>query len=211
MHQGLPQVESHPHALHAQKMVVASPGRTRTLRHPPGINSVDYNDDKQHHDLRLHLCQAQAQEYPRHFLPNFTHQPTNCMDTLNIILDFCLRGRDRSLLRSILPKAFTVTNNQESPTIFYASTRYTLWDSGCTHSINHYFDIYTEYKTLGKEGYIEINGIGGLINPKGVGTFFLYLEDYTGQIHNLNFKQVYYLPGAPKILSSPQKCAQDRV
>ena len=25
-----------------------------------------------------------------------------------------------------------------------------LWDSGCTHSINPYFEIYTEYKNLEK-------------------------------------------------------------
>ena len=89
MYQDLPQVKSNPHALHAHNMVVASPGRTSTLRHPTGINCEDYNDDQQHHDLRLHLCQVQAWKPPQHFLPNCTHQPTNCMDPLNIILDSC--------------------------------------------------------------------------------------------------------------------------
>ena len=31
-----------------------------------------------------------------------------------------------------------------------------------------------------------------------------------GQIHNITFKQVYYFPGAPKVLIRPQKWAQDR-
>ena len=70
MYQGLTQGESYPHALYAQRMVVVSPRQTRTLRHPPGSNCTDYNDIQQHHDLRLHLCQAQAQEAPRYFLPN---------------------------------------------------------------------------------------------------------------------------------------------
>ena len=62
-----------------------------------------------------------------------------------------IRGRDRSLLRPILTKAFAGTKNQEVPTVFETSTRYTLWDSGCTHSINPYFELYTEYKHLEQE------------------------------------------------------------
>ena len=60
MHQGLPQVEYHPNLLHAQRMVVESPGQTRTLRHPTRSNGKDLNDDQQNLDLRLHLCQSQA-------------------------------------------------------------------------------------------------------------------------------------------------------
>ena len=60
------------------------------------------------------------------------------------------RGRDRSLLRPGFPKAFTVTKNQEGPTIFDTSTWYTLWYLVCTHSANPYFDLCTEYKPLVK-------------------------------------------------------------
>ena len=88
MHQGIPKIEYNTHVLHAHHMVVVSTGKTRKLHFPPGSNCADFNDDQQHHNLRLHLYQAQAQEAPRHFLPNFTHQPTNCMDTLKIILDY---------------------------------------------------------------------------------------------------------------------------
>ena len=62
-----------------------------------------------------------------------------------------LRGRDLSLLNPRFTKAFTGTNNKEGQTVSDNSTRYTLWDSGYNHSINPYFDLYTEYKPLGKE------------------------------------------------------------
>ena len=61
MNQGIPPGEFHPHAIHAQRMAVASPERTRTLHHPPGSICAYRNDDKQHHNLRLHLFQAQSQ------------------------------------------------------------------------------------------------------------------------------------------------------
>ena len=82
---------------------------------------------------------------------------------------------------------------------------YMLYYSGCTHSVNNYFKIYTEYKPQGKEYDTEVNFIGGVIKPNGVGTVVLDLEDEKGQIHNLNFKQVYYLPGAPNFLIIPHK------
>ena len=113
-----------------------------------------------------------------------------------------LQGRDISLLRHRFPKKFTGINNQEGAIIFETSTRYTLWDSVCTHYINPYFDLYIEWKILGKEDDTEVNGIGGLIKPKGIGTFILDLEYETIQIHNLNFKQVYYFPGLTNILIS---------
>ena len=105
---------------------------------------------------------------------------------------------------------FVGTNNQEVPTSFYTSTRYTIWDSGCTHYINPYFEIYTQYKPLEKGYDAEVNGIGGLINTKGIGTFTLELEYDTGKIHNIIKKNVYYFPGAPKLLISPQKLSWDR-
>ena len=81
---------------------------------------------------------------------------------------------------------------------------------GCTHSTNPYFDLYTEYKPLGKEDDTELNGIGGFIKTKGIGTILLELEDETGQIHNLTFKQIYYFPITPKLLVGPHKWSQDR-
>ena len=66
--------------------------------------------------------------------------------------------------------------------------RYTLWDSGCTHYINPYFDIYKEYNPLEKGYDTEVNGIGGTIKPKGIGTVVLNLEDDTGKLHNLTFE-----------------------
>ena len=53
---------------------------------------------------------------------------------------------------------------------------YTLWDSGCTHSFNPYFYLYTEYHPI-EEGYnTRVNDIGGTIEPKYLGTISLYLE-----------------------------------
>ena len=52
--------------------------------------------------------------------------------------------------------------------------------------------------------------LGRFINTKGIGTVVLDLKDDMGQIHNLTFKQVYYFPGATKLLTSPQKWSQDR-
>ena len=57
------------------------------------------------------------------------------------------------------PMALSGTNTKESPITFYTSTGYTIWDSGWTHSIKPYFDLYTEYHHL-EEGYItRVNGI----------------------------------------------------
>ena len=59
-----------------------------------------------------------------------------------------LQGRNLYLLSPRLPKAFTGTNTQEGLTIFDTSTQYTFLYSGCTHSINPYFELYTEYNPL---------------------------------------------------------------
>ena len=58
---------------------------------------------------------------------------------------------DWSLLRPSFPKEFDRTSNQEGPTVFDTYKQYTLWDSVCNHSINPYFNIFTEYKYLVKE------------------------------------------------------------
>ena len=83
--------------------------------------------------------------------------------------------------------------------------RYTLWDSGCTHSINPYFELYTELKNLEKVNDIELNYIGGIINPKGICTAVLDLKYDTGKLNYLTFEKIYELSGAPNLLISPQK------
>ena len=77
-----------------------------------------------------------------------------------------LQGRDQSILCTSLPTAFSGTNNQDGPTTFDTSTRYTLWDPGCTQSVNPYFELYTQYKTPEKGDNAEFNGIGGIVKPK---------------------------------------------
>ena len=122
-----------------------------------------------------------------------------------------LRGRDQSLLRPIPPKAFSRSNNQEVSTTFDTSTRYMLWDLGCTQSANPYFELYTELKNVEKGEDTEVNDIVGIIKPKGIGTVVLDLEDGTGKLHTFIFEQVYYFPRAPKLLVSPQKWARDKI
>ena len=55
--------------------------------------------------------------------------------------------------------SFTRTKNLEVLTNFDTSTLFTLWDSVCTHSINPYFQLYTEYKPLDWSDNAEVNGI----------------------------------------------------
>ena len=78
-----------------------------------------------------------------------------------------LQGRDLSQLYHSLIKAFTVTNNHDVQTTLYTSTWYMFWDSGCTHYINPYFDLYIDYKPLEKGNNTEVNGIGGSSSPWG--------------------------------------------
>ena len=87
---------------------------------------------------------------------------------------------------------------------------YTLWESGCTHSIDPYIKLYTEYKPLGNGDNTEGNGLGGIINHKGICTIVLDLEYDTVKLQNIIFEQVYYFPGASKILTIPKKWARDR-
>ena len=56
----------------------------------------------------------------------------------------------------------------------------------------------------------EVNRIGGIVKTQGTGAIFLELEDKNGNIHKLKFENVYYLPGATKLLVSPQKWSQYR-
>ena len=46
------------------------------------------------------------------------------------------------------------------------------------------------------------------MKTQGVGTIILDLEDDTGKTRNINFENVYYFPGAPKLLISPHKWAR---
>ena len=55
-----------------------------------------------------------------------------------------LRGRDQCLPYPSLPKVFNGTNNQKGPTAFDTYTRYTLWYSVYTNSVNPCFELYTE-------------------------------------------------------------------
>ena len=43
-----------------------------------------------------------------------------------------------------------------------------------------------------------------IIKPKGIGTVTLELEYNTVKLHNILFENIYYFPGAPNILISPQ-------
>ena len=52
-----------------------------------------------------------------------------------------LQGKEQYLLRTSLPKEFSVTNNQEGLTAFDVPTQYTVWDSVCTNSVNLYFEL----------------------------------------------------------------------
>ena len=122
-----------------------------------------------------------------------------------------LRGRYRYLLRPSFPAAFSGETNQYDLTTFDTATRYTLWYSGCTHSVNPYFELYIQYKSLEKGNDTEFNGAGGIINPKGIGNIVLDLEDDTDEFCYIVFEQFYYFPGAPKLLVSPQKLARYKV
>ena len=101
--------------------------------------------------------------------------------------DMDLQGRYQS--KNILSTSieFTGTNNQEGPTAFYTSTRFTLWYSVYTHYINTYFQLYTYYIALDPGDSYEFNGTGGIIKPQGIGTIVLDLEDDIVKIHNINF------------------------
>ena len=106
--------------------------------------------------------------------------------------------------------AFSRTNNQYFPINFDNSTQYNICESVWAHSINPYFELYTHYKYLEKGDDTEVNVIGVIINPKGIGTVVLGLEDYTGKLHNIFFKRL------PPSCSSqaphqPPKWSQDRV
>ena len=56
MPQRIPPGEYNPHLIHAQSMMVAPSGWTRTLSYPPEGSYTDYGDDQQHHDLRIQQC-----------------------------------------------------------------------------------------------------------------------------------------------------------
>ena len=86
---------------------------------------------------------------------------------------------------------FAATRKHNGPTTFDNYTRYMLWESGCTHSINGYFELYTHYKPLEKGYNIEVNGIEGLIKPTGIVTIVLDLEYDTGKPNNIYLKKIH--------------------
>ena len=143
MNQGFPQGKYHPHTLHDYHMVVKSPGQNRTLRHTPGSKCAASNDYQQHHNLMLHFHQAQAQEAPQ-FVFQITHiSRLTAWIPSRLSWTPELQGREQCLLYTSFPKESTRTNNQEVPTVFDTSARSALWESGLTHSINIYLEIYT--------------------------------------------------------------------
>ena len=132
------------------------------------------------------------------------------MDPLKVSLDSGTPREVPITTTSHPPEGVLWKKNQEVPTNVDTSTQYALWYSLCTHSINPYFELYTDYTHLEKGDNTEVNVIGGIIKTKGICTVFLDLEVDTGKLHNLTFEQVYYFTGAPTLLTSPQKWAQDR-
>ena len=90
------------------------------------------------------------------------------MDTLKVILD------------SRTPREVPTPTTSHPPqgVLWNKKSRNTnhLWESGCAHSINLYFKLYTEYKPLEKEDNTEVNTIRVIINTKGKGTFVMDLE-----------------------------------
>ena len=100
-------------------------------------------------------------------------------------------------------------NNQEEPATFDTSTWYALGESGYTHSVNIYFEIYIQYKTPIEGDYTWVNGIRGIIKPKGIGSVVLNLEYNIGKIHSSK-KKAYFSLVAPKVLTSPERWARDR-
>ena len=97
------------------------------------------------------------------------------MDHLKVSLD---SDNQREGLITTKPKPPHEVCSYEQPRVpnnFYTSMWYMLQDTGYNHSINTYFDIYTQYKPLEKRGDTEVNLIWGIIKPKGVGTVVLGL------------------------------------
>ena len=81
---------------------------------------------------------------------------------------------------------------------------------GRTNYINPYLELYKYCKYLYPGYIIQVIGIVGIIKTQVRGTFFVDLEYDTGKIHNLNFGGVYYLPGPPKLIITPQEWSHDR-
>ena len=84
-------------------------------------------------------------------------------------------------LYSIALREGTITTTCQPPhvvqvTTFKTATWYTIWNSVCTHSINPYFELYTQCKTLENGDDAEVNGIMGIIKPKGIDTVIMNLE-----------------------------------
>ena len=95
--------------------------------------------------------------------------------SLRLTWDLALQGRDRPLNCMRPYMSFTRTNNQEGLTAFDTYIHFTLWDSGFTHFINPYFELYTYYKPLDIEDDMEVNIIGEFVKPQGIETIIPYL------------------------------------
>ena len=187
-------------------MVVETSGRTGTLRHPPRVSWTGSGDDQICHDLWLHLWQAQALKPPWHWckIAHINRIIAGIPSRLDWNLE--LQGRDQYLLRPSLPTTLTETNNQEGPTAFDTSTRYMIWESGWTHSINYYFELYTQYRPLSKWDDTEANGIRGITNLKRIGTIILDLEYNKGKLQNL----IFVPPWSAQAPHQPSKMGRNR-
>ena len=83
---GISMRKPHPHALHAQCVVVAPSGRTGILCHLTRRNWTSAGDDQKYHDSWLHMLQNKAQESPWHHIQTHTHFPDNHMESFKVSL-----------------------------------------------------------------------------------------------------------------------------
>ena len=155
-------------------MVVIS-GQTSTLNHMPRVSFTDYVDDQQHYKCRYNCAKHRLKKPPDIFWKILHISRLIAWIPSRLACYPALQWRDQSLLITSLPEAFTVTNNQDGTTVFDFYMCYMLWYSGCTHFVNPYFELYIYYKPLEKGDDTEVNGIGGTIKTKGIGTVVLGL------------------------------------
>ena len=60
-------------------------------------------------------------------------------------------------------------------TNFDTSTLFTIWNTGCTHFISTYFELYAYYEPIGPWDDTEVNYIEDIIKPQGIFTIILDL------------------------------------
>ena len=80
-----------------------------------------------------------------------------------------------------------------------------LWDTGATHHILQFIDIFTEYQEFSREEIPPINIIGSQVTPQGIGYISIYIKDGSVSTHQETITEVYHFTDYPKLLLSPQK------